>query len=315
MKQEIKKILREGLTKNALGVLVSRPNQEMIIMRGIPGAGKSTKAKTLVGEGIIHSTDDVIEAQGDYNLFFKQMIESEDFTPLSKAHSLNLKNSIKSLKDGLSPVIIDNTNIRQNESKAYVKAALELGLADGNIKFVDVGTGGLSAEILAERNTHGVPLDKIQSLIDRHKGQGLLTLKSVLESKDMYKQSDVLYSAVVLDKMSHNKLLQPSYYNYVEPPDGWVVYAHHMTIVFGRGIDNKDDLGKEVILTATHIGLSDMAMAIRVEGYPSKNAIPHITIAINPDGGKPVMSNDITKWQNIKPFQLKGIVTEIKKGS
>jgi hypothetical protein len=38
-------------------------------------------------------------------------------------------------------------------------------------------------------------------------------------------------------------------------------------------------------------------------------------VAINPDGGKPVMSNEITKWQDIKPFILLGKVTEIKKGS
>ena len=58
-----------------------------------------------------------------------------------------------------------------------------------------------------------------------------------------------------------------------------------------------------------------MAMAVRVEGYQSNNAIPHITIAINPDGGKPVMSNNITDWDKIKPFNITGVVTEIKKGS
>jgi hypothetical protein len=239
------------------------------------------------------------------------MFESKDFTPLSRAHSTNLKNAITSLKEGLSPVIIDNTNIKQNESKAYVKAALELGLSDNNIKFFDIGTNGLTAEMLAERNTHGVPLEKIQSLIESHKGQGLLTLKSVLESKDMYKESDVLYSAVVLDNGSKSALLSR-----LEDmiPDGWKVFAHHMTIVFGKGVPNKEDLGKEVTLYVEAIGLSDMAMAVRVEGYPSTNAIPHITIAINPDGGKPVMSNNITKWQKIKNFAIKGIVTEIKKG-
>lgn len=86
-----------------------------------------------------------------------------------------------------------------------------------------------------------------------------------------------------------------------------------MTIVFGKGVENKEDLGKEVTLRVTKAGLSDMAMAVQVEGYPSKNAIPHITLAVNPEGGKPVMSNDITKWQDVKPFYIIGIVTEITK--
>jgi hypothetical protein len=128
----------------------------------------------------------------------------------------------------------------------------------------------------------------------------------------MYKQSDVLYSAVVVDEGSRAALLSR-----VEDmiPDGWKVIAHHMTIALGKPVPNQEDLGKEVTLYVEAIGLSDMAMAVKVEGYPSTKQTPHITIAINPDGGKPVMSNDITKWQKIKNFAIKGKVTEVKKES
>jgi predicted kinase len=309
MKDKIKEILRENALKNILGVVVSRPNQELIIMRGIPGAGKSTKAKSLVGKGKIHSTDDVIEAGGDYREFFAKMIANKDFTPLSQAHSTNLKNAMESMKSGVTPVIVDNTNIKQNESKAYVVAALEMGYADDNIKFVDIGTAGLEAEELAKRNTHGVPLEKIKAMIASHTDQGPLTLKSVLGSKDMYKESDISYSAVVLDPASKNRILE---FVGDKIPEGWTVIAHHMTINLGP-LKDKTDLGKNVVITATELGLSDMAMALKVTGYPSKNEIPHVTVAINPNGGKPVMSNQITKWQNIKNFNLMGTVTELKK--
>lgn len=313
MKSTIKEILREGIAKNSHGVAITRPNQVLIVMRGIPGSGKSTKAKQLAGaNGVIHSTDDVIESQGDYNEFFEKMFASKDFSPLSKAHSTNLKNLIESLKNGLSPVILDNTNIKQNEAKAAVKAALEIGLDDKNINFEDIGTGGLSAQQLADRNTHGVPLDKIESMIASHTGQGPLTVSSVMAAKDMYKETNVLYSAVVLDSGSRASLLSRVQN---EIPQGWGVIAHHMTIAFGKPVPNQEDLDKDVTLSVTELGLSDMAMAVRVEGYPSKNEIPHITIAINPNGGKAVMSNDITKWRKIKPFNINGKVTEIKKGS
>jgi predicted kinase len=310
MKDKIKQILREGSEKNILGVSVTRPNQELIVMRGIPGAGKSTKAKSLVGQGKIHSTDDVIEAGGDYREFFAKMIASGDFSPLSKVHSQNLKDAIESMKAGVTPVIIDNTNIKHNEPKDYVKAALELGFTDNNIKFVDVGTAGLEATQLAARNTHGVPLEKIEAMIASHTAQGPLTLKSVLDSKDMYKSSNVLYSAVVLDKASHNKLLDKFA---LEMPEGWKTYAHHMTITMGE-LKDKTDIGKEVILKVTKVGLSDMAMAVQVEGYQSKNDIPHVTLAVNAlKNAKPVMSNKITNWQDIKPFFVTGFVTEITK--
>lgn len=294
---------------NSLGVKITRPTQELIVMRGIPGAGKSTKAKSLVGEGIIHSTDTIIERTGDYSGFFTKMIESKDFTELSRVHSANFNEAVTSMKEGVTPVIVDNTNIKLNEAKNYVKAALTMGYADENIKFVDVGTAGLTAEVLAERNTHGVPLDKIEQMMASHKGQGEMTLKRVLESKDMYKESEVLYSCVLLDKASHNALIERLRDRI---PNSWKIYAHHMTINLGP-LKDKSGLGKKVDLTVTKVGKSDMAMAVQVEGYPSKNAIPHVTIAVNPDGGKPKDSNDITKWQDVKRFAISGVVTEIKK--
>lgn len=237
------------------------------------------------------------------------MIDSKDFTPLSRAHSTNLKNLFKSLKDGISPVILDNTNIKQNEAKAAVKGALEMGLDDKNINFVDIGTGGLSAQELAKRNTHGVPLDKIESMIASHADQGPLSVKSVMSAKDMYSQSDVLYSAVVLEKESQNVLFQ----NVGKMiPEGWIKYGHHMTINMGP-LKDKAELGLEVMLAVEKIGFSDMAMAVKVNGFHTKNEIPHVTVAINPNGGKPVMSNDITDWRDIRMFMLNGIVTEIKK--
>jgi len=311
MKKFIKQKLVEMTNKyNSLNVLVTKPTQELIVMRGISGSGKSTKAKSLVGKGIIHSTDDVISSIGDYNEFFAKMIANKDFSPLSKVHAQNLNDAIKSMTNGITPVIIDNTNIKVNEPKAYVMAALKLGFDDNNIKFVDIGAAGLDAKDLAKRNTHGVPLEKIQAMIDSHTAQGPLTLKKVLDSKDMYSSSDILYSAVVLDETSKSMLLNRFK---SEIPKGWKLIAHHMTIEFGKGVENKEDLGKLVTLTITELGISDMAMAVKVDGYPSKKEIPHITLAVNPNGGKPAMSDKITDWTPVPNITVCGIVTNITK--
>ena len=200
-------------------------------------------------------------------------------------------------------------NIKQNESKAYVVHALKLGYADENIQIVDIGTGGLTTEGLAARNQHGVPLEKIEQMVKTHKGVGTLTLKKILESKDMYPDSNILYSAVVLDNISHDMLLR-LYSDMI--PEGWKTFAHHMTIEFGKSA-SKEDLGKEVGLVIKTLGKSDMAIALGVEGYPSKNAIPHITLAINPDGGKPAISNQITDWKKTQNLKIRGTVTNITK--
>ena len=125
------------------------------------------------------------------------------------------------------------------------------------------------------------------------------------------KEDRVLYSAVVLSKDSHNKLLEV-FADLI--PEGWRDYAHHMTIVFGKGLpeDQQQYLDQEVTLYATDIGIGDNAIAVKVDGYPTTNKIPHITIAVSPEG-KPSMSNQIENWQPLGyDLPLKGTVTEIK---
>lgn len=246
---------------------------------------------------------------GDYREFFATMIESKDFSNLSRAHETNFKNAVKSIKAGITPVIIDNTHIKANEAKKILVKALELGLDDKMIRIEDIGTNGLTAEALANRNTHGVPLEKIETMIQSHKSVGGLTVKKILESKDMFKQSNILFSAVVLDIASKTSLLDR--FDVLIPKD-WTIIAHHMTICLGE-LKDKSSLGKEVTLRVVGFGKSDMAMAAKVEGHETKNDTPHITLAVNPDGGMPKMSNEITKWQDIKPFFVKGVVTEISK--
>ena len=99
----------------------------------------------------------------------------------------------------------------------------------------------------------------------------------------------------------------------IDIPDDWRKYTDHMTIIY----NNKSEIaqawakataprvGEDVLLKATHVGMSDKAIAIRVNGEMSANAIPHITIACSPTG-KPVDSNKITNWRKIVPFTING---------
>ena len=118
----------------------------------------------------------------------------------------------------------------------------------------------------------------------------------------------ISYSAVVLDHESSELLLDT--FN-DEIPDGWKKYGHHMTIALGKAVEDENLLGSVQTLIVTQIGKSDMAVAVRVEGFPSKNKIPHVTLAVNPEGGKPFMSNKIEEWEDIVPFEITGEVRNI----
>ena len=118
----------------------------------------------------------------------------------------------------------------------------------------------------------------------------------------------VLYSAVILNEKSQAALLD-TFKRFL--PQGWKTYAHHMTIEFGKPLRHPKDKGKNVELTATELGISDKCIAVKVDGYDSANKVPHITLAVSPNG-KPKDSNDITDWQQIQPVVLYGTIEEIQ---
>jgi len=121
----------------------------------------------------------------------------------------------------------------------------------------------------------------------------------------------ISYSAVVLDDRDKKKLLEIFA---SQIPDGWSKYAHHMTIKMGElPPEYKNDIDKQVKLTAYEIGTSDKAVAVKVKGYWTTNHFAHITLAVDTNkGGKPVDSNKITVWHPLpNTIPLNGKVTEI----
>lgn len=131
-----------------------------------------------------------------------------------------------------------------------------------------------------------------------------------------------MYSAIVLDEASQLKLeklaedvkVNGVKLNMLVRDSGWKMYNHHMTINMGE-LPNylKQYLGTKQKLEATHVGISPIAVAVRVTGFESKNKIPHVTVAVNiKAGGKPVNSNDIKDWKQLEtPIKLRGEVREL----
>lgn len=130
-----------------------------------------------------------------------------------------------------------------------------------------------------------------------------------------------IYFGVFLDKDSKIKILDVIKQYKVNIPTNWKLFCHHMTIAFNNGSDLSKQLLKHyerhlnqsMTLVINGIGISDDAIAVRVDfKHPIANKIPHITIAV-PNGGKPVNSNYITKWFDIKPFKITGELNIFKK--
>lgn len=127
---------------------------------------------------------------------------------------------------------------------------------------------------------------------------------------------NISYSAVILDKESHDKLLSIFYI-----PDNWIIYAHHMTICIGElPTIYRDYRNEDVKLTVTHYSFTNKVLTVKVDGFfalsrggknETSNRIPHITVATSPNS-RPKDSNDIENWIKIKPFILNGTVKEVE---
>jgi len=119
-----------------------------------------------------------------------------------------------------------------------------------------------------------------------------------------------MYSALILNDKSHNRLVQAFS---KDIPEGWEVIAHHMTIKMGPLTGKFEQLkGLEAKATVTHFACNDRVCAVLVDTLvPSTNQVKHITLAVNRQaGGKPHMSNNLKDWQQVAPVVLFGLIQE-----
>ena len=121
-----------------------------------------------------------------------------------------------------------------------------------------------------------------------------------------------MYTAIVLDKDSRNRLLQM----FSHLPQEWELICHHMTINMGPSSKGPASgrVGEEINFIAKEIAEDDKVIAIGLQNdLPTINKKPHVTIAVNRSaGGKPVMSNNLTNWQQLPtPIYLSGTIEEV----
>ena len=139
-----------------------KSGNELILMRGLPGSGKSTTARKLAGDfGQVFSTDDYfVDAAGNYNW---------DGNKLGIAHDWNQRRSLAAMHAGIPKVVIDNTHTTLREMRSYlphINLARRLGYT---VRIAEPETSWkFDIDELVELNTHNVPKAAIQKMLNRY---------------------------------------------------------------------------------------------------------------------------------------------------
>lgn len=131
--------------------------KELILLRGVPGSGKSTTAKLLGvgGAGTAHFEADMFFMEGGEYKF--------DVTKLKDAHQwcqseVERAMLLNHTTGHNSKIIVSNTFTQEWEMEAYYKLAETWGYRVTSL-IVENRHGG--------KNVHGVPEDKLQAMKDR----------------------------------------------------------------------------------------------------------------------------------------------------
>jgi predicted kinase len=141
------------------GAVEGQMKRKLYIMRGLPGSGKSTKAKELAGKlGKIFSTDDYFMQDGEYRF---------DAARLPENHRRNLDDSTMAMRRGTGTVVIDNTNIEPWHFEKYVEAGRLYGYEVEFVEFDPRNYSDSKIRELASRNTHRVPETAIRAMKDK----------------------------------------------------------------------------------------------------------------------------------------------------
>lgn len=135
----------------------------MILLRGLPGSGKTYLATNLLERtfGNVNFDEFIFNTDSYYD-----KSKTDNLEALQEAHANNQRKTFSKVNKGFSPIIIDSDNLEIWEMKIYCVMGVKFGYI---IEILDVATDwALDPKELSRRNVHDVDEKKIDSMLKRY---------------------------------------------------------------------------------------------------------------------------------------------------
>jgi signal recognition particle GTPase len=147
----------------------AEPTHVVYIMRGLPGAGKSTRAAAITAAAAARGAACAVHSTDSFFVDARDGVYRFDVTQLSANHDANHAAFVGSLNARVPVVIVDNTNIEPWHFERYVIDAWAAGYAVREELVGEFNEAAVS--VYAARNVHGVPHDKLLVMLDAWRQQ------------------------------------------------------------------------------------------------------------------------------------------------
>lgn len=125
---------------------------KVVLMRGLPGSGKSTWIKANHPGAWVISADAFLMENGVYNWTVPR---------LTQAHQKCMAAFIVALGSNTPVIVLDNTNLRARDLRFYVEEAEKAGAE------IEIRTILADSEECQRRQTHNVPASTFAKLVER----------------------------------------------------------------------------------------------------------------------------------------------------
>lgn len=139
----------------------------LMILRGVPGSGKSTYAAKIMERFSSLYKATTCKCSADDYFVGKDGVYRFDASKLFAAHNQCRARALAAMRTGIDLVIIDNTNTHIKEMKPYLEIAKEFGYI---VRVKVIGENDEDfIKLCILRNVHGVPAESIKRMAERLK--------------------------------------------------------------------------------------------------------------------------------------------------